>query len=61
MSGFGGLKIYEGQIKNSNFVEKQKANTLLENQIQEADNPQILPTKSGNIQLKNISFWYKKR
>ncbi|MFT5437439.1 MAG: nucleoid DNA-binding protein [Ulvibacter sp.] len=36
ISGLGGLKIYEGQVKNSNFVERQKANTLLENQIQEA-------------------------
>ncbi len=31
-----------------------------ENQIKEAVDPQILPRNSGNIELKNISFWYKK-
>lgn len=36
ISGFGGVKLYEGQIKSSNFSERQKANTLLENKIQEA-------------------------
>ncbi|MFK7978535.1 MAG: ABC transporter ATP-binding protein [Saprospiraceae bacterium] len=30
------------------------------NQITNPANPQILPSASGNIQLKNISFWYKK-
>lgn len=43
VAGFGGLKIYEGQVQKHNFVEKQKADTRLENQIQEAtfviDNP----------------------
>lgn len=36
IGGLGGLKIYEGKVKKHNFVEKQKANTLVENQIQEA-------------------------
>jgi len=31
-----------------------------ENQIMEANNPENLPSNSGNIYLKNISFWYKK-
>ena len=35
-TSLGGLKIYEGQVQKHNFVEKQKANTMLENQIQEA-------------------------
>ena len=60
ISGFGGLKIYEGQVKNSNFVERQKANTLLENQIQEAtfviENPLpalnlTLPKQTGNYHI----------
>ena len=36
IGGLGGLKLYEGNVKKHNFVEKQKANTLVENQIQEA-------------------------
>jgi nucleoid DNA-binding protein len=36
VSGLGGLKLYERQVQKYNFVEKQKANTLLDNQIQEA-------------------------
>jgi len=60
ISGFGGLKIYEGQVKNSNFVERQKANTQLENQIQEAtfvlENPLpalnlTLPKQVGNYHI----------
>jgi len=46
ITGFGGLKLYEGQVQKYNFVEKQRANTLVENQIEEAtfiiENP--LPT-----------------
>lgn len=42
-TGFGGIKIYEKQIQEQNFAERQKAATLVENQIQEAtfiiDNP----------------------
>ena len=36
VSGFGGMKLYEGQVKEHNFAEKQKANSLVEHQIQEA-------------------------
>ena len=40
------MKLYEGTIQEHNFAEKQKANTIVENQIQEAtfviENP--LPT-----------------
>ena len=65
ISGFGGLKIYEGQVKNSNFVERQKANTQLENQIQEAtfviENPLpalnlILPKQVGNYHIVAGAF-----
>lgn len=42
-TGFGGVKFYESQIQQQNFAERQKAATLVENQIQEAtfiiDNP----------------------
>jgi len=34
--GFGGLKIYESSVQKHNFAEKQKANSLIDNQIQEA-------------------------
>ena len=68
ISGFGGLKIYEGQVKNANFVERQKANTLLENQIQEAtfviENPLpalnlILPKQVGNYHIVAGAFRIK--
>ncbi len=36
VAGFSGLKLYEGTVQKHNFAEKQKANTLVENQIQEA-------------------------
>jgi nucleoid DNA-binding protein len=36
LGGFSGLKIYENQVEKYNFAERQKANNLLENQIQEA-------------------------
>lgn len=34
--GFGGMKLYEGQVQKYNFAERQKANSLVENQIQQA-------------------------
>ncbi len=36
LGGITGLKIYEGEVEKYNFVEKQKADTRVENQIQEA-------------------------
>lgn len=36
LGGFSGLKIYENEVEKYNFAERQKANDLLENQIQEA-------------------------
>lgn len=34
--GFGSLKLYENQVRQFNYAERQKANSLVENQIQEA-------------------------
>jgi len=46
IAGFSGMKLYEGEVQKHNFAEKQKANSIVENQIQEAtfviENP--LPT-----------------
>lgn len=43
LAGFGGIKLYEGNVEQHNFAEKQKATTALEKKIQEAtfviDNP----------------------
>lgn len=36
LGGVSGLKIYEGEVEKYNFAEKQKADTRVENQIQEA-------------------------
>ena len=36
LGGFSGLKIYEGEIEKHNFAQKQKADALIETQIQEA-------------------------
>ncbi len=51
LGGISGLKIYEGKVQQHNYAEKQKAATLVENEIQEAtfviDNP--LPVLNINI------------
>ncbi len=43
IGGFGGMKLYKEKVEEYNFAQKQKANNLLENKIQEAtfviDNP----------------------
>ena len=36
LGGFTGLKIYEGEVEKYNFAERQKADSMLEHQIQEA-------------------------
>lgn len=36
VTGLGGIKIYEAGVKKHNFAAKQKANSLVETQIQEA-------------------------
>ncbi|MCH2489942.1 MAG: SPOR domain-containing protein [Flavobacteriales bacterium] len=36
LSSFGGMKLYESNVQNHNYAEKQKANSLVDDQIQEA-------------------------
>lgn len=68
ISGFGAMKLYEGQVQKHNFAEKQKANTLLENQIQEAtfiiENPLqplslTLPKETGKYHIVAGAFRVK--
>lgn len=35
-TGFGGMKFYESRVQKHNFVQKQRADSLVEKQIQEA-------------------------
>ena len=50
-TGFGGMKLYENQVQNYNFAERQKANSLVENQIQEATFVIETPLPVLNLQL----------
>lgn len=68
ISGFGGIKLYEGQVQKHNFAEKQKANTMLESQIQEAtfviENPLqplslTLPKETGKYHIVAGAFRVK--
>lgn len=34
--GFGSLRVYENQVQEFNYAQRQKANSLIDNQIQEA-------------------------
>jgi len=52
ISGLGGMKLYEGQVQKHNFAEKQKANTLIENQIQEATFVLENPLPALNVTLE---------
>jgi len=51
LTGFGGLKLYESNVQQHNFVEKQKANSLVDNQIQEATFVLESPLPSLDITL----------
>lgn len=64
-TGFGGMKLYEGQVQQYNLAERQKANSLVENQIQEAtfviENPLPvlnlqLPKQVGNYHIVAGAF-----
>lgn len=64
-AGFGGMKLYEGQVQKYNFAERQKANSLVESQIQEAtfviENPLPvinlqLPKQMGQYQIVAGAF-----
>ena len=50
-TGFGGMKLYESQVQKYNFAERQKANSLMENQIQEATFVIANPLPVINLQL----------
>jgi len=58
LSGFTGLNIYSGQVNEHNLAEQQKANTLLESQIQQAtfiiDNP--LPAVTLKVSKQSGNF-----
>lgn len=58
ITGLGGLKLYEGQVQKYNFVEKQRANILVENQIEEAtfiiENP--LPTLNFTLSKQSGKY-----
>lgn len=57
--GFGGLKLYENQVQKFNYAERQKANSLLENQIQEATFVIENPLPVLNLQLpKHIGKYH---
>ena len=51
VTGLGSLKLYERQVQKHNFVEKQKANTMLDNQIQEATFVMENPLPALNLTL----------
>lgn len=58
LSGFTGLNIYSSQVNEHNLAELQKANTILESQIQKAtfviDNP--LPAVTLNVSKQSGNF-----
>ncbi|NND63755.1 MAG: HU-CCDC81 and SPOR domain-containing protein [Flavobacteriaceae bacterium] len=65
LGGFSGLKIYEGEVEKFNYAEKQKADVLVENQIQEAtfviENPLpalnfTIPKQSGKYHIVAGAF-----
>ncbi len=49
--GFGSLKLYENQVQKFNYAERQKANSLVESQIQEATFVIENPLPVLNLQL----------
>jgi nucleoid DNA-binding protein len=64
-TGLGGMKVYEDQVQKYNFAERQRANSLVENQIQEAtfviENPLPvlnlhLPKHTGNYHIVAGAF-----
>ena len=55
---FGGMKMYEDEVKKYNFAEKQKANTVVENQIQQATFSIENPLPTLNLTFKKQSGNY---
>ena len=57
--GFGSLKLYENQVRQFNYAERQKANSLVENQIQEATFVIENPLPVLNLQLpKHLGMYH---
>ena len=57
--GFGSLKLYENQVQEFNYAERQKANSLVENQIQEATFVIENPLPVLNLQLpKHMGMYH---
>lgn len=52
IAGFSGMKLYEGEVQKYNFAEKQKANTIVETQIQEATFSIENPLPALNLTFK---------
>lgn len=52
LSGFGGMYFYSSQVENHNMAEKQKANQLVENKIQQATFIMDSPLPSLTISVK---------
>ena len=58
IAGFSGMKLYEGEVQKHNFAEKQKANSIVENQIQEATFSFENPLPILNITFKKQTGKY---
>ena len=58
IAGFCGMKLYEGEVQKYNFAEKQKANSIVENQIQEATFSFENPLPILNITFKKQTGKY---
>ena len=58
IAGFTGMKLYEGEVQKYNFAEKQKANSIVENQIQEATFSFENPLPILNITFKKQTGKY---
>lgn len=58
ITGFSGMKLYEEEVQKHNFAEKQKANSILENQIQEATFSIENPLPILNITFKKQTGKY---
>lgn len=58
LSSLGGLFIYNNQVEEHNFAEKQKANTQLENQIQQATFLVNNPLPSLTVSVKTPAGKY---
>lgn len=56
--GFGSLKLYENQVQKFNYAERQKANSRLENQIQEATFVIENPLPALNLHLPKHTGMY---